>query len=107
MYIGIAEPAPTPGLVYWGLVFPLSVQKAIRKSCGTIDFIHSLEDVRYWTKHTEKYPKEFRRKTVYLWKTFDDGPRFYRILCLSWDRRTKTLLPYWFKLDAPPDAYTR
>ena len=105
--VEIAKLTPTSARVYWGLAFPLSVQKAIRESCGTIDFVHSLEDVRYWVRHTEEYPKEFRKKTVYLWKTFEDGPKFCRILCLSWDRRTKTPLPYWFKLDAPPSTCMR
>ena len=87
------------GVVCWKIVFRLSVQKTIRMLGGFIDPYHNLDDIKRWGRHPETYPRRFRKRTVFFWKTYDDRPGFFRIWAVSWDNKTKTVLPYPFRLD--------
>ena len=58
------------------------LKRAIRETGGYIDLFISPERARYWIENPERYPKRFRDKNIFLWKTFD--PEARRITCLQW-----------------------
>lgn len=70
--------------ISFGLVERLKFQQDTIEGGNFIDRLHSLEDAQPWIDNPETYPKKFRRKTLYLMKTFTRRNGCSRIVALVW-----------------------